>query len=339
MGRASIIWVLGFSILFGTTRTSVQRTMLDTMRNVVADYERMAARNIANTGVYIALQTVSQNNQWRSGFNDMSFSGGSYGVTVQDSTADPSLGSSRLRLIGTGQYGDASHTVRVVIEGENQMPPVPGAVAINSDSTTFSLAGNSFNIDGRDTNVNGTPGPGPDLWGLAVSNAGDSSRCVAQPRSNRILGSTSAPSVGVSTDLPDLEALAQWLRRRADYDLPTGSYNAVTWGTFASPAIVYIDGNGSIAGNSSGAGILVVNGNLKLAGTFSWQGLVIVFGTNLTVDTTVGTPNIYGALLVQADTAFLDVKGNVNIIYSSQTIENAQNKLDVHFYRLVSWWE
>lgn len=44
---------------------------------------------------------------------------------------DSTLGGNRLRLIGTGQMGDIVHTVRVVIEGENQMPPNWGPRGIN----------------------------------------------------------------------------------------------------------------------------------------------------------------------------------------------------------------
>jgi hypothetical protein len=229
----------------------------------------------------------------------------------------------------------------VVIEGEKQIPRIPGAIGVIADSSTFNFAGSTFNIDGHDTNVDGTPGPGPDIFGLSVSNGPDSARAVGEPKSHRITGATAAPSVGVDTDLPDLRVLANWLRkRRGTLQLPGGTYNSVNWGDWDHPAMVYIDGDGDIQGTSTGCGILIVNGDLKLAGTFVWLGLVIVFGDNLTIDTTLGTPMIMGGLLVQSDDdATFDVRGNVDIVYSSQAIGNVETKANVYFYRLVSWYE
>lgn len=68
--------VLGFAIIFGTVRMSMQRTISENIQNIVADYERMAALNVANSGVYVALQTVSEDNAWRDGFSNVAFAGG-----------------------------------------------------------------------------------------------------------------------------------------------------------------------------------------------------------------------------------------------------------------------
>lgn len=339
MGRMLLILTLGFGVLFGTVRLSLQRTTGEVVGNTTNDYEWRAARNIANSAVYRALHTLSEDNHWSTGFSGEAFAGGTYDLTLTDSTADSTLLEDHLRLVGTGYCGDVSYTVETEVHGENQMPDLPGAIGIRSDSTSFNFAGNTFRIDGKDTNLDGSPGPGPDILGMAVTNAGDSTRCVAEPKSDRIQGVTPAPSIGVSDELPDLATLGEWLRRRAHYDLPGGTYSSVLWGTPFTPKIVYIDGDADIPGNSFGAGVLVVNGDLKLAGTFFWYGLLIVFGTNITIDTTVGTPEIRGGLLVQSETTFFDVRGNVDIIYSSQAIQNAHDRLDVNFYRLVAWYE
>jgi hypothetical protein len=341
MGKISSIWVLGFVVIFGIVRMSILRTIGETVQNAVADYHRVNARNVANSGVYVGLENIAEDNHWRGPIKSMSFSEGWCDLAVQDSSADSTLGANRLRLIGTGHSQDTAHTVQVVIEGKKQIPRLPGAIAVKSDSSTFNFSGSTFNIDGHDTNLDLTPGPGPDILGLSVSNGPDSARAVAQPKANRIIGITPAPSVGVDTDLPDLKVLANWLRRRRGTLLFSGgTYNDVNWGTWEDPAIVYIDGDGDIQGISTGYGILIINGDLKLAGTFVWYGLLIIFGDNLTIDTSRGTPLIMGGLLLQSETsATFDIRGNVDIIYSSEAIRNVELKGNVYFYRLVSWYE
>ena len=47
-------------------------------------------------------------------------------------------------------------------------------------------------------------------------------------------------------------------------------------GTLNSPQTIYVDGNLTLSGTTTGYGILVVTGTLTFKGNFSWNGVVLV---------------------------------------------------------------
>ena len=73
MGKYTLVLMVGFGIVFSSVRMSMQRTTMQAIENAVVDYHRVNARNIANSGIYVGLQRVTQDNSWRSGLNDVSF--------------------------------------------------------------------------------------------------------------------------------------------------------------------------------------------------------------------------------------------------------------------------
>ena len=340
MGKSSLIMILGFMVVFASIRFRLHQKSLDATDNFIGDYERVAARNIANSAMNLAFRELITDNSW-SGCTDDSLFGGTYSAAIQDSTVDPSLSSDQLQLICSSQIGEVSDTVRVILHQESQIPAPPAAMGTRSESVSYDFSGSSFTVDGRDTNPDGTPGPGPDMPGLSVSNAQDSAAAVATiPDATQITGTGGDPSIGVSNDIPDLSELGGWFRDRADLDLPSDTYDSVSWGTLESPSIVYIDGDATITGNSVGAGVLVVSGNLELKGGCEWSGLVIVFGEEIILSGVFGNPSIHGGLLMQADNANIALKGNVSITYSSYSIESVQDNLrTANSYEVVSWWE
>ena len=340
MGKSSLIIVLGFMVVFGSIQRRLYQKSLDAADNFIEDYERVAARNIANSATDLALHRLAADNTW-AGCTDESFFGGTYSVVIQDSTEDASLSSDQLQLICSSQAGEVSDTVRVVLERESQIPAPPAAMGVGGGSVSYDFGGAAFKVDGRDTNPDGTPGPGPDMPGLTVANSSDSAAAVAAlPNPNVIDGAGGTPSIGVSTDIPDLSDLAAWFRDRADLDLPGGSYDSATWGTLESPYIVYIEGDITLTGTSTGAGVLIVEGSLTLSGNSSWSGMIIVFGDTVTLAGAIGNPTVHGALLVQAENATLDITGSASLTYSSYAIESVQENLsNSNIYQVVSWWE
>ena len=114
--------------------------------------------------------------------------------------------------------------------------------------------------------------------------------------------------------------------------------------TLASPQIVYVNGDLTLSGSSTGYGILIVTGTLTLKGTLAWNGLILVVGQgNFQMD---GTNTVNGAVLV-ADTnnpsgAMLSVNGpptygvngggnsNGGINYSGSCLANATQLTTFH---------
>jgi hypothetical protein len=123
-----------------------------------------------------------------------------------------------------------------------------------------------------------------------------------------------------------------------------------TWGTSASPAIVYCNAGDDtsysikFAGNITGYGILVVRGNVQFNGTFDFYGLVVVDGYNTMVQFGAsGTPQIVGGVIVAGNSsASVTLKGTGNtgkVKYSSDALAKARKINKLAYYSILEWYE
>jgi hypothetical protein len=134
-------------------------------------------------------------------------------------------------------------------------------------------------------------------------------------------------------------------------DTVLSSYNAsgASWGTTATPQITYVQGNCSIGGSSSGAGVLIVDGTLTVRGNFTFDGVIVMTGnTGSPFDfSSRGDTNIHGAMIilnpagaldaVETFTTF-DLRGNINVYYSSQGLDAARAAVSGGGTpRIISW--
>ena len=171
MGKSSLIMVLGFMVVFGSIRYRLYQKSLDATDNYIDDYERVAARNLANSAVNIALYELSSDKSWRAGLIDVSFSDGSFSATVEDATDDSTLAENQVRLTTTATIGNMSETVTVIANiSEAVFPPgVKGSVTANATVTT---TGN-MTMDGRDHDEDGDLIPGQGTLGVSTVGALD----------------------------------------------------------------------------------------------------------------------------------------------------------------------
>jgi len=96
-----------------------------------------------------------------------------------------------------------------------------------------------------------------------------------------------------------------------------------------SPAVVKIDRDCRMSGNSGGTGILYVdNASLTMTGNAQWNGLIVVAGDggNTGFQTSKGTPRIEGSVALIGRGA-LDMRGNASIQYNSVAIDNLRRTL------------
>jgi hypothetical protein len=113
-------------------------------------------------------------------------------------------------------------------------------------------------------------------------------------------------------------------------------------GTAAAPQIIYVNGDLTLTGNTTGYGILIVTGTLTAKGTSGWNGIVLVVGAgNAQFD---GTTSWNGAVLVAntstglagnlsvlgATTTGINGGGNGGINYSSGCIAQASTLSTFH---------
>jgi hypothetical protein len=109
MGRTAIYMVIGMStilLFFGKTMTSVSTDSID---NAITYYENTQRYNIAVAGANLACNKLFFDRTWRDGFSNVSFNGGQFTVTVEDSA------SGKVVVTSVGTYQTQTHTVKVLL--------------------------------------------------------------------------------------------------------------------------------------------------------------------------------------------------------------------------------
>lgn len=204
----------------------------------------------------------------------------------------------RLIITSVGVKGGATRTIRVVLR-RITLPPIVAALALpgNESETTFN--GNSFVVNGNDTNMDGTAGLSPPVWGIAVGAGNIANEQVVQSslsaaQQNDVLGQPQVvgqPANGNNTIAPDPAltptAISDFItqaKAQADITLTSTPSNPLSfqnigatcatdpgsptcWGTVNNPKIVYVKGDPDPTSAFSA---------LEVSGTTTGAGILIV---------------------------------------------------------------
>lgn len=214
------------------------------------------------------------------------------------------------------------------------LPTPAGAVYLNDPFATTTFSGNAFRVDGNDVNLNGTPGPAPPLYGMAIN--GDPQQVVAQlsgQQQDNVLGIGGYPSVGAyaPNDPQFIQSFIDAFEANASVVFNnyggtyTGSLGDWTSGQFE---IAKSNGNFQVGGGSTGAGILLVEGDLDISGEWDYVGYIFVTG-RVRMSGGGGGKRLRGALFVGGDViqsgSDFTITGTVEILYSSEALFLVRN--------------
>ena len=323
MGKAALLIVLGFIVIYGMVRININKTSESASINSSEYTEILLARNIANSAIEYGL-SVYTNSGNDTSYSNSDFLGGSFTATYTNL-------SDTLRLTVTATYEDESYTSRIdILSQSSVMPSTTASGSFKSPNVSYFFS-DSILISGVDTNIDGTPGPAPDLPGITVVSSADSVTLAAEIGANSewVQGS---PAIQVDTSVAavDLNELFDYYQTVADLSLSGGSFSDVNWGTETDPVIVYIDGDVHLKGNSVGYGILAISGNLRMSQSPTWYGLVIVHGDSVGAqDTRIeNTSKIIGAIISDSPDNNLRITNSVVIHYSSEALDMVQTDLE-----------
>ena len=153
MGRVALILVVGFAIITGVMRISLQRGEREMSQLAYNCYEENTARNAAHSGAQLALNALRYTPNWRDGFTNLSLFDATVDVQVFDQLSDSTLGQDTLRVSAQGSLGgDNAQVILTVTMG----------VASYLDNINAGITGNSniktlgdMTVDGRDHDLNG----------------------------------------------------------------------------------------------------------------------------------------------------------------------------------------
>lgn len=110
MGKASILLVIGYSVILLVVGLNVQGFGTRSTDNYLDYYEQSMVNNIAVCGANLAANQIFIDPGWRDGYEDTPFSGGTFVVTVD------TLPGQRVRVTSTGRYVDVEKTITFVLQ-------------------------------------------------------------------------------------------------------------------------------------------------------------------------------------------------------------------------------
>jgi hypothetical protein len=111
MGRSALLLVAGFSFLFFLQGQNYYTVTTEAFRNAMAYHDSTVIHEIGVAGANMACTEIYKSPNWRSGFSNISYNGGSFSVVVDSIPSTP-----RLRITSTATYGSTHYSVVVVIQ-------------------------------------------------------------------------------------------------------------------------------------------------------------------------------------------------------------------------------
>jgi len=142
MGKAAIILVLGIAVAMSFLTMGAQERRNEAVANACQAYNINEARNLAHSGANVALNNITTNHSYQ-GSISATFADGSYSATCSKMPA-----SSNSKIVAAGAYGQAAHTVQVVVE----VYPKYFKSAITAKPHVNTLG--TLKVDGRDYDQN-----------------------------------------------------------------------------------------------------------------------------------------------------------------------------------------
>ena len=112
-GRASLILVLAFSILFGLLGSQMLRTSNEATDSYINYYIKTKSHAIATSVANISANKLFKNKSWSAGYNDLQIDDGLADVTVQ------TIGINNKKITAVGKFGGQQDTVIVWLEPKN----------------------------------------------------------------------------------------------------------------------------------------------------------------------------------------------------------------------------
>jgi len=365
-GRAIIFIVTGIIIISGVILYRIEAASTNIVTNSVGYYKRQTARDIAQSGVNMAIRQLGSDSSWRTTNWSITMLGGSAKIRVFDTASflgvSPAIGiQSIATLIDTVQsssafcyfpvaiiptftrglltLNSANSTINGNITIDGRDHDTLGNVIAGSGSYGISTTGSSFNVSGSATvggTVSGTdyapPGNGIANPGVVLLNQTVPSPGYPATPDSVFGGASKGYSEGT------LKAIAKSGVKGSQYATDPSKLK------YPLTGVTYVEMSTSSptwnAANISGSGILIVHNTAKNAlmkdasGTF--RGIII----NDDLQNFHGT--LYGALVGLTPTAQGGSIGNGNAVlaYSRQAILlatgffSSQSQLKV-----IAWWE
>ncbi|HCK99411.1 MAG TPA: hypothetical protein DHW42_04815 [Candidatus Marinimicrobia bacterium] len=350
MGKSTLIIVLGYIMIFGMIQGDMYKITERAVENVSEIYENTQLRQLTNSALEYMISLHVQNRTTDTTVAIANWLGGSFSGSISLSGSDASTNTDTIVVSATGQFGGLTYTASANFQSVSaitlQMPTITSSMGFYAPNASITMRAYS-EISGNDMNMDGTPGPGPDLPGITTTGT----LSLTTQATSTISGAPPSPEPATAEgSWEDLRDLADSYEQFAHYKY-TGDQviSGATYGSAEDPKIVYFDADCKFTASTVGYGILVVRGDLFVTAHFRWYGLVIVSGVSSSEVDDNADSNIYGALLVGAPTSTGTITSHSTVQYSTEAINMVMDKLITtggggtttgpRRITAIQWWE
>ncbi len=268
MGRNAIYLAMGFTILCLMSGLNMSRVSLDAFKNAIQYQETTNIHNIAQAGTNFACNQIFTTPNWRTGFTNVPFGGGTFSVSVN--MVVNGNDSSRIQIITGAAYQGQTDSIKILLQ-----PSLFSKFAYFSDNepstinwTTGDTVWGPYHSNTK-LYVDGNPvfnGKATSLNGIVKANKSDN------PQFNG--GFQSGISITMPSDLSSLQGKAQqtgggfYLATSSDFYLTfnsngTVNYRTGTSGSWTTKTLAAFAGNNKV--------VVVNGGNIHIKGVVNGQ--------------------------------------------------------------------
>ena len=279
MGRNAIYLAMGFTMLCLMSGLNMSRVSVDAFRNAISYQETTNIHNIAQAGTNFACNQLFTTPNWRTGFQNVPFGGGTFTVTVN--MVVNGTDSSRIQVITGAAYEGQTDSVKILLQ-----PSLFSKFAYFSDNepSTISWTTGDTVWGPYHSNTSLYVSGNPVFNGKATAHGGVVKN--SNP-SNPVFngGFQSGITITMPSDLSALQGKAQqagggfYLATSSDFYLTFNSNGTVNYRTGTSGAWT-TQTLAAFAGNNK---VVVVNGgNIHIKGIVNGQVTIAALSTNST---------------------------------------------------------
>lgn len=111
MGRNAIFLVTGFTLVFLMTGRNLSNVGTQAFKTAINYYENTSIHNIAEAGANFACNQIFLVGNWRTGYPNIPFSGGTFTVTVT-----PISGTNYLQIVSTASYLGSTYSIKILLQ-------------------------------------------------------------------------------------------------------------------------------------------------------------------------------------------------------------------------------
>ncbi len=111
MGRNAIYLVIGFTFVFLMSSRNLATVSTEAFKNAIGYYESSIGHHVVQTGTNFACNQLFLTPNWRDGYSNVPFAGGTFSVVVTDVA-----NTDRIQVVTTATYDGQNYSIKILLQ-------------------------------------------------------------------------------------------------------------------------------------------------------------------------------------------------------------------------------